>query len=298
MKIFIVIIGSALFLNTSQAWDTSLKADISQKTTDNVNASSTTLVGDKIKNLSAYIQTKDENDRLRLRVKATRYDKTTDNDSNVIEGSYQRKFDRDLSDSFLIKFFNEKYTATPTIYGDTNSNNKGGELQITLTRPLDKTLSLSSSYSVNYKDYFNSPPRKDIKLETNFGFEKIIKNILTISPEMNVSLNNSKDNYYSTFSFGGNIYAGLELSEKFDTFINYSWGKVNYNNRTFTITKNLRTLSFKEEVTNSSFEMGLNFYPLEWLSLDARFGNTKSDSNNTSNSFKSNEWSAGVGFKF
>ncbi len=285
-------------MTSVHAWDFSFKGDLSQKTTDNVNSSSTGLVSDKIKNIGAYFQTKDDNDRFRLRFKATRYIKTTENNSNTVEASYQRKFDRDLSDSFQVKFFNEKYTTLPTISGDTNSNNKGGEVQLVLSKPIDKTLSVSGTYLVNYKDYFNSPPRKDFRAETAFGLEKIIKKILTVAPEFNVALNSSKESYYSTFNFGGNIYAAMELSENVEMSVNYSWGKVHYNDRTFTVTKNLRTLTFKEEVTNTSFEAGLNYYPTNWLTLEGKIGSSKSDSNNTSNAYKTTDWSVGASFKY
>ena len=293
--LLLIIFGSS---SPVKAWDFSFKGDLTQKSTDNVNYSSTDLVSDRVKVFGAYFQVKDENDRFRLRFKANRYVKIVENNSNMLEVSYQRKFSKDLSDSFQFKVFSEKYTTIPTIYGDTTSDNKGGEVQFALSRPMDKTLNLNAIYLVNYKSYVKNLDRTDYRFETSFGFDKSFKKVLTFAPEVTITYNNSKESYYTTFNFGINFYIGLELNEYVEVYFNYNWSKVNYMDRSFTLTKTGRTITLKEELRNSSREIGLNIYATDWLTIEAKYGNTKSNSNNTLNTYQANDWSLGASFRY
>ena len=280
------------------AWDFSFKGNFLHKTTDNVNASNSTLVSDTINTISAYGQLKDENDRFRLRLKANRYGKTKANNNNSYDVNYQRKFSSDLGDNFQIKLFKEKYITAPTIAGDTSTDNRGAEVQVYLANELENNLMFNGTYSFNYKDYTNDPFRKDYRLETVFGVEKIIKNAITIAPDISASFNKSKDTYYSTLSYGTNLYIGFELDVNFEMYINASIGKTNYQDRTFSLATNKKTISTKEIVKNTLMETGFNFYITKLITLEGKYTISDSNSNNTANSYKSNEWALGTSIKY
>jgi hypothetical protein len=280
------------------AWDLSFKGDLSRKSTDNVNATNTQLKSDTIKIFSAYLQSRDENDRFRLKFKANRYTSVRENNSNTVEASYQRKFSSDLSDNFQFKLFKEKYLMTPTLSGDTSSDNQGLEFQVYFAKPMEKSLTLSGTYIFNYKDYTNSLNRKDYNFEAVFGVEKIIKNIITFSPDVALTYNNSKESYYSTFSIAGNLYVSIELHENFELYSSYNYNKTNYLDRTFIVISRGRSTNEKEEVTSNTLETGFNFYATEWLTLDGKCSLIKYVSNNSTNSYEAREWAVGLSLKF
>lgn len=287
-----------LFHSNVFAWDYSIKGDFSQKHTDNVNSSNTSLVADNIKDFSAYGQVKDKDDRFRIKGRATRYDKTTENNSNYFEGSYQRRFDDNLEDTFTLKVFSEKYTQTPTISTDTTADNKGYEVQIYFSKEIEKDFSFNSTYSINLKDYTNSATRKDTRYEALLGFEKIFKSAYTFAPDINIAYNNSKESYYGYYLYGFSLFASAELTENIELFSTYSYSKTFYKDRTFSSTVLGRASTQKENQTAKTFEIGISYYVTNWLTLDAKISNSTTTSNNTSNSYKSKDYEFGFGLKY
>ena len=280
------------------SWDFGIKGNLSQKSTDNVNGTSTDLVKDKFSTLNTYAQVKDKEDRFRLRLRTTRYDKTTANDSNYYEGSYQRRFDENLEDSFTLKIFSEKYTQTPTLSTDTSSDNKGYELQVYFLRELKNNFSVNSTYILNNRSYPNMTNRRDSRYDGIFGLEKIIKDILTLAPELNLSYNKSKDSYYSYFLVGGGMTITLQATEDLDLSLGYSQAKTFYQERMVTTIVNGRSSSIEEDQTAKTIDTSLSYYAAKWLSLEASYSISNNTSNNTSSVYKTKEFEFGIGLKF
>ena len=280
------------------SWDFSVKGDLSQRSTDNVNGTSTGLVKDKYSTFNTYAQVKDAEDRFRLRLRATRYDKTTTNDSNYYEGSYQRRFDDNLEDSFTLKFFSEKYTQTPTLSTDTSSDNRGYEAQLFFLRDLKNNFSVNSTYALSSRTYPNIANRKDSRYDGIFGLEKVVKDVLTIAPEISLTYNKSKDSYYTYFLIGGGMTITLQATDDLDLSLGYSQAKTFYQERMVTTIVNGRSSSTEEDQTAKTIDTSLSYYATKWLSLEASYSISDNTSNNTDSVYKTKEFEFGIGLKY
>ena len=296
-KIILSLLISIASLNV-YAWDYSIRGDLSQRTTDNVNGTATALVKDKYSTFNTYGQVKDKEDRFRLKFRATRYDKTTANDSNYFEGSYQRRFDDDLEDSFTLKFFSEKYTQTPTLSTDTSSDNRGYEAQLFFLRELKNNFSVNSTYILSNRTYPNMTDRKDTRYDGIFGLEKVIKDVVTLAPEVNLSYNKSKDSYYTYFLVGGGMSVTVQATEELDLSCGYSLAKTFYQDRMVTTIVNGRSSSTEEDLTTKTIDTSISYYATKWLSLEASYSISDNTSNNTESVYKTKEFEFGIGLKY
>jgi hypothetical protein len=299
MKKFSLLVFLLITLpQAAYSWDFSLRGDFSQRSTDNVNGTSTGLIKDKYSTFNTYAQVKDEEDRFRLRVRATRYDKTTTNDSNYYEGSYQRRFDDNLEDSFTLKFFSEKYTKTPTLSTDTSSDNRGYEAQLFFLRELKNNFSVNSTYALSNRTYPNIANRKDSRYDGIFGLEKIVKDVLTIAPEISLTYNKSKDSYYTYFLVGGGMTVTLQATDDLDLSLGYSQAKTFYQERMVTTIVNGRSSSTEEDQTAKTIDASMSYYATKWLSLEASYSISDNTSNNTDSVYKAKEFEFGIGLKY
>ncbi len=209
-------------------WSIGTKADISRSTTDNVDATKTSTKKDSYNVLNAYIQTKNDTNRIRLRGKFTRYAEYTENDSNYLDLSYQLKFQKNKE--MTLTYFNEKYTGTPTSSTDITGDNNGGKISVYLADQFNKETLGYFNLTFTSKKY-TKETRTDSKPEISTGLEFQAGKDVVLIPDLSFGYNKSSQDYYTVTTWGPSITAIVTLSDNFEFSTGYSVTKSNYKNR-------------------------------------------------------------------
>ncbi len=297
-KIIIKAFCLLLFIpSTVLAWDFSTRFDASSTSTSNVTSSNTNEQKDSYTTFSAYAQTKEEPHRFRLKVKSNRYKKYDENDSNFFELSYQ--FKPEKHEEYIVSAFQEKYVKTPSISTDTSSSNRGARLQANFSKDLRKTTLGYINTSLSYKKYTElSPVRTDFRPEVIMGLEENLSKDLVFIPELSLGANRSKDNDYSTLFYGPSAILTWSPSDYLELFTSASYLKTRYSNRVYSYQRLVRTYSEKEEQSLTSYEVGGLVTLFEKLVISAKYISYNNQSNDPSNTYKSNDVLFGIGFRY
>lgn len=297
MKFSLLI--SIVFCSNLYAMDVTMKGDYYQTHTDNVNSSNSSITSDTYTDYVATLQFKNPTHKLKFKAKVEKYETTTSNNSNYFNIGYGYK--TDSKDDFTLEAFKQKYSVTPSISTDTSSDNTGGKIGYTFNKSFDKDRSGYISLLGTYKNYTKISSRKDSIVDLNMGYENYLTKDFSMTAEMNLEYNKSKDSYYTNFNLGPALYLNYSLTPNFELFANALLTYTSYNSRTFQTTVRNRTVNNKEHQTLSTLEIGALYTFFNHIVLQAKYTSNNNTTNNTTSSssaYKSHLFMMNVGLRF
>lgn len=294
MKYFCLF--SLFFSNALFAFDWTFKTDFTRNSTNNVNSSSTK-VSDTYSDLIGTLTAKNDQNKFKLKAKIEKYSKTTDYDNNTITGSYV--FKPTKLREYQIDLSQQSYKVNGAVTNsDTASDNRSLKLGTTWNYNISKDQSGSINLTSSYRDYFKNANRKDLLVDASFNYENYLTEAFSVSPELNLEYNKSKDSTYSNLNLGPALYLNYSASDNLDFFVNLNLTYTNYTSRTFTsTTKNNKTVSNKEHQTLFSNEIGTIYTIFDKITLQAKYSQTNNTSNNSASAYKTNLFTFNVGLK-
>jgi hypothetical protein len=276
----------------------SFKTDFNRSTTDNVNSSNTTLVKDTYSTLGFTLQAKTEDlqYKYKLKFKTEKYQETTANNNNTISGGITYKPSKIRE--YTLDAYKQTYTTTPTLVSDVTSDNTGIKLGATLSHEFSKDKTGYTAFSGNFKKYTNIPGRQDSIFDLTLGYENYINSNFLVVPELLAEYNKSTDSYYANFNLGPSLSTSFNATDELEFFVNLLLTYTSYSGRTFTETKNNRTLTVKEHQSLFSSEIGAIYTFFDKIPVTAKYSTTRNSSNNSASAYKSKVFSFNIGLRF
>jgi|GEM_PF-753924 len=284
------------FSTSSFAWTVSGRGDLTYTKTNNVNSSVNNLKSDAYKSFYLHLQTKDETNRIRLKIKGDRYNETTSNNSNTFDLSWQLKPNNKREHNLGI--YQQNYQEDPTIDNYSSSNNRGLKYSTTFTKEFSEEKLSYFTLGFNYKNYYQQINRKDRSIDLSGGFENSLSTDLSFSIDLSLGFISSTDSSYSNYNLGPSLSFNYSFTDTLEAYISSSLIYTAYSNQTFETTVRNRTVINKEQQTLFSSEIGLVSNHFDNIPITIKQQSNKNSSNNPESAYKSRLFSINVSFRF
>lgn len=295
-NIFVFLLAFQFSINL-YAWDWSLKADTQRFSTDNVNLSSSgSAVSDTYSSFGGYIQTRNDQFRIKLKGKSEQYTKQNENDNYLYELSLQYK--RNKNTDFTFAVFNQVYNGASLISTDSTSDNRGGRIASTFSSNLDVETSGYLTLNGTFKKYPKMDNRIDKSFGASLGFEHYFFYDLLFNPELSSALNSSSQSYYRNYFYGPSLFISFNPSENLEFFVSGSFTHTIYSGRNIESTVNNKKTSSREYQELKTMEVGTSYTIADLLPIQLKYSINENTSNNSSTAYKAQILSFGVSIKF
>ncbi len=277
---------SFIFINhLTYAWTVSARGDLNYSKTDNVNSSVSNLQSDSYKSYYFHVQTKDDTDRIRFKLKGDRYTNTTSNNNNTFDLSWQIKTSKQREHN--LSYYQQRYQSDPTIDSYTSSNNRGFKYSTTYTKEFSNEKLAYFTFSFNYKNYYQQIDRKDRSIDLSGGYENVLNQDLTFSADLSLGFVSSTDSAYTNYNLGPSLSFNYNIGENVESYLSSSLVYTAYSNQTFQTRVRNRTVTNKEQQTLFTTEAGVILNFIENVPLTVKYQINKNSSNNPESAYKS-----------
>ncbi|MDD4976332.1 MAG: hypothetical protein PHY93_18380 [Bacteriovorax sp.] len=295
MKKLFVLNALLCFTSQAYAWDYSLKADVQQAYTDNVNLTSTNPISDSYSTFGGYLQTKNEIFKIKFKGKTEKYKLQTENNNYIFDLSLQYKHTK--SNDYTFALFKQVYNGTPLVSTDTTSDNSGGRLSTTLSKEFDKETSGYLILNGTYKKYSKIINRNDKIIGASLGLEHYFKSELLINPELLAASNSSTDPYYKNTFYGPSLLISFTPNDKWEIFIDGSYSHTTYSGRSVTTVVRRKNVTADEYQELKSAEIGAIYTLANLFPIQVKYSTNKNTSNNSNSAYKAEILSFSIGMK-
>lgn len=295
MKFILAFIVFSVSTNTF-AWEYSFKGDVLRSFTDNVNLTSAEEITDAYTTIGAYVQTKNETYKIKLRGRLDKYQKQIENDNYATDLSFQYK--RTNNNVFTASIFNQVYYGIPVVSTDTTSDNRGARLSSSFSHNFNNATNGYVSLTGTYRKYTKISGRNDKILNAVLGVEHYISENFLISPEFNLQKNISSQAYYSNNSYGPAVLISYNPNDDWELYLNGSYSYSKYNDRSVSSVVRRSTVYETEYQKFFSVDLGADYTCTKNLSLGAKYSNGSNSSNNELQAYQAHIFSLGLSLKF
>lgn len=296
MKNLLIITALLFFAPVTYAWDFSAKADVQRSSTDNVNLTNTSPISDTYSALSGSLQTQDDIYRIRLKGKTEKYNKTTENDNYSLDLSLRYKLN--ATNNYTVAIFKQVYSGVPLVTTDATSDNTGGRLSTSFLKDFNEETAGYLVLDATYIKYSKLGDRNDKIIGASLGLEHSPSATVLFNPELVVGKNSSTDSYYQTIYYGTNLLLAYNPSESWEFFVDGSYVRTDYTDRTVTkIVRNRTTLEEENQIL-TSFGIGASYTIAKVLPLQVKYSTANNSSNNSESTYKGGILSFGIGLQF
>jgi hypothetical protein len=276
------------FSPTLYAWDFGVKTNLQVGSNSNVNLTPTNEINDTYKQLGGYAQIKNDDWRFKLKAKAEKYNKTSENDNygGDLSASYKGLKDVNLT----IGAFKLKYNGTTLINTDSTSDNTGERFEAVFNQKYSNESSGYFTLNGSFKNYSKIVGRKDKIFGGNYGIDYNISSKLLLNVEFMLQKISSTDTYYNDFSLGPYAMLSYTPNDNWEFFLDGSYGHTTYSGRIVTTitTKPFKSTKKDESQDLVSMDAGIGYNFTEVFSLQGKLENDKNNSNNTTSAYKAN----------
>lgn len=223
---YLVIFFVSLFCGFNiKAASYTYNSEYSLNHSDNVDSSHSRPIADYFSDLVGFIQKKDDQERIRLKLKFEKFHDIIANDNIYLNLNYQ--FTPNKKWQYLFELYNQSYRGNPITQIDNTSDNKGLKFSLTLNKELTDRYSMYYTFSGQFKNY-QKQYRNDSMLDFATGFYSELLSNLSFGPEINIEYDYSTDPMNTNYNLTPGFYSNLILSDKWDWSLSSYYTRIQY----------------------------------------------------------------------